>query len=60
MFQLLATKRDAQFIRNNTLRAKKEAESKEKQAIKEENLRQQNEAFKMFNELDSNKNQKYS
>lgn len=60
MFQLLALKRDAQFIRSNALKNKEKAEAKKKKAIEEEKLKQQNEAFKIFNEIDSNKNHKYN
>ncbi|XP_025409685.1 glucosidase 2 subunit beta-like isoform X2 [Sipha flava] len=58
MFQLLALKRNAQYIRSNTMKNKEKAEAKKKKAIEEEKLRQQNEAFKIFSEIDSNKNNK--
>jgi hypothetical protein len=60
MFQLLALKRNAQYIRSNTMKNKEKAEAKKKKAIEEEKLRQQNEAFKIFSEIDSNKNNKYN
>ncbi|VVC40513.1 Mannose-6-phosphate receptor binding domain,Low-density lipoprotein (LDL) receptor class A repeat,EF-Hand [Cinara cedri] len=58
IIQLLPKKKDAQFIRSNTFNDLKIAEENEKKAIEQEKLLQKNEALKIFNKIDTNKNRK--
>lgn len=48
----------AQFIRNHLLIDKRMHEEKENKALEEEKLKQQNDAIKLFNEIDTNQNNK--
>lgn len=56
----MAKIKDAQFKRNIIFNDKEVAKEKEEKAIEEEKSNQQNKAMKIFNEIDTNKNNKYN
>lgn len=56
---MLSKKKEALLIKSKTFVDKKVAQAKEKEAKEEETLKEQNEALKIFNEIDTNKNNKY-
>lgn len=72
--ELLEEQKNAELTRNSTLYVKETAEDIEKSVLEkykimndekkrqqneQEKLQQQNEAFEVFNEIDTNKNNKY-
>jgi len=52
--------KEAQFNRSSMFNDKEIAKEKEKKAIDEEKSNQQNKAIKIFNEIDTNKDNKYN
>lgn len=52
--------KEAQFNRSSMFNDKEIAKEKEKKAIEEEKSNQQNKAIKIFNEIDTNKDNKYN
>jgi len=56
----MAKIKDAQFKRSILFNDKEVAKEKEERAIEEEKSNQQNKAIKIFNEIDTNKNNKYN